>query len=300
MSSSRSATVMEPGSALKAFLLISFLGASAASSSTAIVNGSTRLACNTPCHGDITVDYAYMGSKILVIRCEQGSCHTGDAFKNRAQKSAVSSIHLNPVLFSDDGNYIISCNNTWLCQQKLDVIAPVPVNAAVGENVTIQLYARTEKNITDKDIVYQCEKDANPVVKLQKGIVSYGTGYEGRVSVSLDQYRNGDVSLTLLKVQETDAGIIRCTHRHEEAVQPEAVDLTVTVSTLTTMPPKALEKKALEEKTWPWWAILLENIFLLLLLLCGYLLFGVCQRKRKKQRQISAVSESLWLQSNVV
>ncbi|KAI5088972.1 hypothetical protein C0J45_21544 [Silurus meridionalis] len=204
MSSSRSATA--------------FLGASAASSSTAIVNGSTRLACNTPCHGDITVDYAYMGSKILVIRCEQGSCHTGDAFKNRAQKSAVSSIHLNPVLFSDDGNYIISCNNTWLCQQKLDVI----------ENVTIQLYARTEKNIADKDIVYQCEKDANPVVKLQKGIVSYGTGYEGRVSVSLDQYRNGDVSLTLLKVQETDAGIIRCTHRHEEAVQPEAVDLTVT------------------------------------------------------------------------
>ncbi|KAF5891592.1 putative uncharacterized protein LOC108259524 [Clarias magur] len=89
--------------------------------------------------------------------------------------------------------------------------------------------------------------------------MSYGPGYKGRVSMSTNNYRKGDVSLSITSVLQSDRGTYHCTHRHEERVHPEAITLSVTVSYTTG------EK---EKKTWPWWGTLLCTIGLL-----GFLLF---------------------------
>lgn len=88
-------------------------------------------------------------------------------------------------------------------------------------------YAATDKMIADKDISVQWERNGRPVVKLQKGKMSFGPGFEGRASVTMSQYKNGALSLTIHNVQQSDQGIYRCKHRHEEPGQPEAVTLSV-------------------------------------------------------------------------
>ncbi|XP_026766291.3 uncharacterized protein LOC113524302 isoform X2 [Pangasianodon hypophthalmus] len=286
-------TVMEPGTLLRRILLIIiFLRVSASSSAAVTVNGSARLSCNKPCSGEVKCVYA-KGSEILVIKCKQGSCVEGDAFKNRTELTFSEDgccLQLNNIQYSDDGMYIFSCDKSELCRKSLDVLAPVPVHAAVGENVTIPCYAHTNKIIADRDIMYRCEKDGELVVALQQGNVLYGPGFDvSRVSVSLDKYKHGDLSLTISNVQPSDAGTYRCTHRHEEPVQPEAFTLTIT----TTLPAKDVTNCSTagrEQMTWPWWGVLVENIVIVLLGVV-YVLFRKWQRK-KAQKQSSSEQAS--------
>ncbi|MCI4393393.1 hypothetical protein PGIGA_G00157070 [Pangasianodon gigas] len=205
---------MEPGTLLRRILLIiMFLRVSASSSAAARVNGSARLSCSKPCSGEVKCVYA-KGHEILVIMCKQGSCVEGDAFKNRTELTFSEDgccLQLNNIQYSDDGMYVFSCDKSELCRKSLDVLAPVPVHAAVGENVTFPCYAHTNKIIADRDIMYRCEKDGELVVALQQGNVLYGPGFDiSRVSMSLDKYKNGDLSLTISNVQPSDAGTYRC------------------------------------------------------------------------------------------
>lgn len=93
--------------------------------------------------------------------------------------------------------------------------------------MTIPCYADTDKGISDNDINIQWEKDGKLVMKLQQGKMNYGPGFEGRGVITASQYKNGDLSLTITKVQQSDGGIYRCLHRHEELGQPEAVTLSI-------------------------------------------------------------------------
>lgn len=93
--------------------------------------------------------------------------------------------------------------------------------------MSIPCYALTDKRVPDDDISVQWEKDGEVVVKLERGAMSYGAGLEGRGFIAASQYKNGDLSLTILKTQPSDAGMYRCVHRHEEAAEPEAVALSV-------------------------------------------------------------------------
>lgn len=93
--------------------------------------------------------------------------------------------------------------------------------------MTIPCYADTDKRIPDENINIQWEKDGKPFVMLQHRKMSYGPGFEGHGFITASQYKNGDLSLTIPKVQQSDGGIYRCRHRHEEPGQPEAVDLRI-------------------------------------------------------------------------
>lgn len=99
------------------------------------------------------------------------------------------------------------------------------MSATVGETVTLPFYARTNKNVADHQMMYRCEKDGELVVEVQQGKLSYGAGFEHHVSVSLNGYRTGDLSLTILSIQQSDGGTYYCTHGNEEPVQPEACTL---------------------------------------------------------------------------
>ncbi|KAK3510200.1 hypothetical protein QTP70_027762, partial [Hemibagrus guttatus] len=130
-------------------------------------------------------------------------------------------------MYNDKGWYIGYCDNSEICQFHLDVVVSGVYSVCVGENVTLPCYAATDKTIHDNDISVQWEKDGRPVVTLKQGKMSYGPGFEGRALITASQYKNGNLSLTILKVQQSDTGIYSCKHRHEEPGQPEAVTLRI-------------------------------------------------------------------------
>lgn len=57
--------------------------------------------------------------------------------------------------------------------------------------------------------------------------MSYGPGMEGRGIVTAGQYKHGDLSLTVRKLRQSDGGIYRCLHRHEEPDQPDTIFLSI-------------------------------------------------------------------------
>uniref|UniRef100_A0A671KH04 Ig-like domain-containing protein n=1 Tax=Sinocyclocheilus anshuiensis TaxID=1608454 RepID=A0A671KH04_9TELE len=87
---------------------------------------------------------------------------------------------------------------------------------AFRSNVTLPCYARTEKQIADDTVNILWKKDDQTVVQVQKGITTYGSGFKGRASVSLHHYKDGDLSLNILRVTPSDKGLYRCYHRDTE------------------------------------------------------------------------------------
>ncbi|KAK3510199.1 hypothetical protein QTP70_027763, partial [Hemibagrus guttatus] len=224
------------------------------------VNDPVLLTCNKSCAGDVK----WMFSKrpgLTVSECKSGVCVEGHAFENRTRPvQGEPSLHLNPVMYNDKGWYIGYCDNSEICQFHLDVVVSGVYSVCVGENVTLPCYAATDKTIHDNDISVQWEKDGRPVVTLKQGKMSYGPGFEGRALITASQYKNGNLSLTILKVQQSDTGIYSCKHRHEEPGQPEAVTLRIRESS---------ETEAVKQCTFPWWGVLLSVIATICVICCA-------------------------------
>ncbi|KAK2819504.1 hypothetical protein Q7C36_021150 [Tachysurus vachellii] len=208
------------------------------------VNDPVLLTCNTSCTGDVK----WMLSSrpgLIVSECRSGVCVEGHAFKKRTRPvHGEASVHLNHVEYNDKGWYICYCDTLKICQFYLDVVFSSVKRVCVGADVILPCYAATDKMIADKDISVQWEKNGRPVVKLQKGKMSYSPDFEGRAFVTMSQYKYGALSLTIFNVQQSDQGIYRCKHRHEEPGQPEAVTLSVN------------ECEALKQSVFPWCGIL--------------------------------------------
>ncbi len=108
-------------------------------------------------------------------------------------------------------------------------LVPTTVNVSVRGNVTLPCYARTEKQITDDAVNILWKKDDQTVLQVHKGNTKYGSGFTGRASVSLHHYKDGDLSLNMLRVTTSDKGLYRCYHNtDEEHGYPGAVTLSVT------------------------------------------------------------------------
>uniref|UniRef100_A0A673NBB1 Ig-like domain-containing protein n=1 Tax=Sinocyclocheilus rhinocerous TaxID=307959 RepID=A0A673NBB1_9TELE len=103
-----------------------------------------------------------------------------------------------------------------LCIVFFHCLVPTTVSASVRSNVTLPCYARTEKQIADDTVNILWKKDDQTVVQVQKGITTYGSGFKGRASVSLHHYKDGDLSLNILRVTTSDKGLYRCYHRDTE------------------------------------------------------------------------------------
>uniref|UniRef100_A0A8C1WWG1 Uncharacterized protein n=1 Tax=Cyprinus carpio TaxID=7962 RepID=A0A8C1WWG1_CYPCA len=72
-----------------------------------------------------------------------------------------------------------------LCIVSFHCLVPTTVSTSVNSNVTLPCYARTEKQITDDTVNILWKKDDRTVLQVQKGITTYGSGFTGRVLVSL-------------------------------------------------------------------------------------------------------------------
>lgn len=186
--------------------------------------------CNGTCNGHLLWTFNTNNEKLDVLKCVQKNCTEGDNFKNRVSlKPGTLSLTLYPVLYNDEGWYSVKCDSVLLCKVHLDAFVPTTVSASVRRNVTLPCYARTEKQIADDTVNILWKKDDQMVLQVQKGNTTYGSGFEGRASVSLHHYKDGDLSLNILGVTTSDKGLYRCYHRTtEEHGYPGAVTLNVT------------------------------------------------------------------------
>lgn len=97
----------------------------------------------------------------------------------------------------------------------------------VGAKAKLPCYANTDKRAAESNVIIRWEKDLTLVVKLEDGETKFGAGYEGRVSVSEEDYIRGDLSLNIDDVQPSDAGSYRCSAPNGKPRYPEIIALTV-------------------------------------------------------------------------
>lgn len=88
-------------------------------------------------------------------------------------------------------------------------------------------YAETNKRTAQSNAYVRWKKDDRLVVELAHGQMEFGAGFEGRVSVSKEDYNKGDLSLTIHDVRASDAGLYRCFAQNEKSIRPEVIHLIV-------------------------------------------------------------------------
>ncbi|XP_016325512.1 uncharacterized protein LOC107675627 [Sinocyclocheilus anshuiensis] len=123
------------------------------------------------------------------------------------------SLFLKSAKYNDLGQYECSCDGL-IKQVNLEVVVPINVTAVELGNVTLPCYADTQSDVRDGTWLHN---EQNALHYTTNGATNPGLGYEDRVSLTEDRFRDSDVSLTITEVQQTDAGLYRCFVRDETA-----------------------------------------------------------------------------------
>ncbi|XP_065098207.1 uncharacterized protein [Paramisgurnus dabryanus] len=150
-----------------------------------------------------------------IAGCHNHRCSVEESFKDRFKFiKENSSLLLISAKYNDQGTYRCTCDGIKN-DVKLEVLVPVNVSAKELANITLPCYAGTLINVND---VTWLHNNSTVLHYYKNGSMSFGKGYEGRVSLTRDGFRYGDLSLTLTEVNNTDAGLYRC-FLHDETTK---------------------------------------------------------------------------------
>ncbi|XP_059405330.1 uncharacterized protein LOC132140559 isoform X5 [Carassius carassius] len=180
------------------------------SSITVVLYQPASLPC---CSGEKVVWRKTFPIEATVAECLKQKCIIKDLFQERfsVKREKNHPLFLKAAKYNDLGQYECSCDG-FIKLIKLDVV--VPMNMTVEElgNVTLPCYADTQSGVRDVTWLHN-EQRALHYTTNRASIP--GLGYEERVSLTEDGFRDGDVSLTITGVHQTDAGLYRCFVRDE-------------------------------------------------------------------------------------
>lgn len=149
-----------------------------------------------------------------------------DYYRDRVGQNSRT-VHFNRTVFTDTGAYELTCGSR---EEVIQLEVVVPYEPSVEEEGTATLKCYSDGT----DVKYVRWTKHEQIVferNFSSGVNKYGTGYEGKMSLSSDGYEEGNMSLILKRAQMKDGGDYFCfVHtadevRHDASVA--AVRLTV-------------------------------------------------------------------------
>lgn len=146
----------------------------------------------------------------------------GGKYRSRTEHSA-SSLFLLRVNYNDQGWYESKCgSSSFIPVIKLRVFV-ASLSVTVKETLKLPCHSLTAGK-TFESISW--ERNGKVVIKLHVSSdeISYGTGFDGRVSVPSDWYSEGDLSLTVDKAELEDGGDYFCHVLHKGERDRKVVD----------------------------------------------------------------------------
>ncbi|XP_073697019.1 uncharacterized protein [Garra rufa] len=143
-----------------------------------------------------------------VAKCQKEKCIIEGGFRERfaVTHEKKYSLFLKSTKYNDLGQYVCSCDD-FVNQVYLEVVVSINMTAVELGNISLPCYADTQRDVMD--VTWQ-HNEQNILHYTTNGDTNTGDGYKGRVSLTEDGFRDGDVSLTITDIQQTDAGLYRC------------------------------------------------------------------------------------------
>lgn len=212
-------------------------------------------------------------------------------YKDRVKNISKTSVVLTDITLNDKGVYEFTCGGSFV-PVELDVVVPRDVLGTEGETVKLPYYYAT---LGEPDVEFIRWKKNDELVfelNLSSENVTYGTGFEGRVSVSPDWFSRGDLSLKLEQAQLEDKGDFFLYLREKDGRNKSAVvrlkfkeknSGQIAFTPLTASPPQ----NCTEGKAMGTWTTVLITAFLTFLIVApssGWFGWWLKSRKTSGQR----------------
>ncbi|KAI4905511.1 hypothetical protein NFI96_016524, partial [Prochilodus magdalenae] len=195
----------------------------------AILDNPVTLPCEAVCPDDAKW-IMFIPNTVDIAHCRRGACKVEERFQKRFAFSGDPaegnlSLLIRSAVYNDVGSYRCSCGGN-VAEVKLKVFVPTVVMARMLENVTLPCYGDTRRDA--KDMQWQRDGEKILLYNHLSGTVTTGEGLENRFSLSQEAFLDGDLSLHITSVQQSDAGLYLCSiHDEFREGDPRAVLLKV-------------------------------------------------------------------------
>ncbi|KAJ8339871.1 hypothetical protein SKAU_G00345040, partial [Synaphobranchus kaupii] len=207
-----------------------------------VIYASLGHSVTLPCGGEPSRDVGWIFKQrgrsqwYLVAKLQAGALSPGRGFQGRVQsfhgeKPGNYSIAISPVVYTYLGIYQCQyTDGTFISDVTLDILVPSHVSVAMGMSVSLSCYASIGSGASAVDLDILWKKGEKLVYQHYNNIITYGPGFENRVSLSPELALLGNNSLTVNKTQFSDGGQYQCFfNTPKENGYPDSVSLTVTV-----------------------------------------------------------------------
>ncbi|XP_026209205.1 uncharacterized protein LOC113157798 [Anabas testudineus] len=222
------------------------------------------------------------------------SSSSGLNYTDRVEHQSSSSLVLSRLNYNDNGLYEFLCSDKVVDRIQLDIVFLIPVPVTLGDTATLWCHFMTAGGSDVKFVSW--EKGGQQVVRadLWSGNVTYGPGFETNVSVPSDWVSQGDLTLTISRVQQQDQGDYYCyTHDKEGEKRPGnpgPVRLTVNqrLSAQTSTPHPVCLTQTDEDRGMAAWLVII--ITLVISVVVGALCFGLGWWTKPQRSDVSSGS----------
>ncbi|XP_027032088.1 uncharacterized protein LOC113661823 [Tachysurus fulvidraco] len=143
------------------------------------------------------------------------------------------SMRISSVVYNDAGSYRCTCDKVLVTEVKLKVYVPTVIIAKEGETATLPCYGLTHQRVNDvkwkkagqQFLLYTHE---NRSMTIEKALAD-------RYMMSMEVFLDGDLSIHINSVQQSDTGFYQCLI-HDESQEGEPRALLMKVERLQHLP----------------------------------------------------------------
>ncbi|KAK2900037.1 hypothetical protein Q8A73_013166 [Channa argus] len=235
---------------------------------TAKLGESVKLSASRSCTGDekfTLIKRLKDDSPLTVALRVDGVWEPGLNYTSRISHHSVFGVVLSRLNINDNGLYEFTCGGEIVTLIQLEIFRATPVSVSEGGTVELPCYYYTAGELVKS---VRWERNGSLVIEMDRASreIRYGTGFEGKGSVSANWYLEGNLSLTLKRAQLEDTGDYLCYIQQDEDAKrrrghPAAATLTVSKRHPDPDHPKDEEKKGMES-----WSIVAITVFLTLVI----------------------------------